>query len=117
MSTARRGKPPTHAAAARIAASAVERGQGPGYPSWCPGLSLLEEIQHVRLNVVRVGPMADALTLSATYSSVQGRARPLPLGSTRPPTHLWPRFTPIRLWRGLRSAPLKRCAGSWVVRP
>src|SRR5215207_1475350 len=86
MSTARRGKPPTHAAAARIAASAVERGQGPGYPSWCPGLRLSEEeIQHVRLNVVRVGPMADALTLSATYSSVQGRARPLPLGARARP--------------------------------
>ena len=50
-----------------------------GYPSWYPGLRLLdEEIQHVRLNVVRHAAMADAPTLGATYSSAQGRARPLP---------------------------------------
>ena len=51
-----REKLPTPAGVARIAASAVERRQGPGYPSWRPGLSLLEEeIQHVRLEIVRAG--------------------------------------------------------------
>jgi hypothetical protein len=36
--------------------------------------------------------MADALSLGATYSSVQGRAYPLPLGARARPHHILPRF-------------------------
>jgi hypothetical protein len=38
--------------------------------------------------------MADALTLGAAYSSVQGWARPLPMERARPP-HYWPRSSLI----------------------
>ena len=45
--------------------------------------------------------MADALSLGTTYSSVQGRARPLPMGAgARPPHCSWPRSTPILPERG-----------------
>jgi hypothetical protein len=37
--------------------------------------------------------MADALSLGVTYSSVQGRAYPLPLGARARPHHIWPRFS------------------------
>ena len=48
--------------------------------------------------------MADALSLSATYSSIQGRARPLPHGA-RAPTILAALFSHIIMQRGLRFAP------------
>jgi hypothetical protein len=38
--------------------------------------------------------MADALSLGATYSSVRGSARPLPMERARPP-HYWPRSSVV----------------------
>jgi hypothetical protein len=72
----RKVKPPTSVAAARIADSAVERPQELGYPSWCPGLSLLEEeIRHVRLNVVRVGVDGRCAGLRGCYELDEKRLR------------------------------------------
>ena len=49
--------------------------------------------------------MADALSLSATYSSTQGRARPLPMEHAPAPSPLAALFSHILMQRGLRFVP------------
>ena len=82
----------------------------------CPGLRLLEEdIQHVRLEIVRHAAMADALTLGPTYSRPKGGRVPSPW-STRPPSSLLAAlFSHILMQRGLRFA--ATTGGMLVCRP
>jgi hypothetical protein len=70
----------------------------------CPGLLLLEEdIQHVRLNIVRVGTNGDALTLDAMYSKLKVGRVPSPGSITRPPSSLLAAlFSHTLMKRGLR---------------
>jgi hypothetical protein len=49
--------------------------------------------------------MADALSLSATYSSAQGRARPLPMEHAPAPSPLAALFSHMLMQRGLRFGP------------
>jgi hypothetical protein len=54
----------------------------------CPSLRLLEgDLQHVRLNVVRVCGLTDALTLGATVQCRPGTGATPPLGARARPPH------------------------------
>jgi hypothetical protein len=87
-----------------------------GHPSGCPSLRLLEEIQHVRLNVVWVGADGRCADLGRYCTSRPRSGASPPLGARARPPH-WPRSSLIPRQRGLRFAPFPRCAGPRTVRP